>query len=107
MTVDFPGGPVVKNSTCQNKGHGFDPWSGKIPHAIRQLSPCPMTPESVFKSPWATTTAAHVPGAYAVQQEKPPQWETHVAQLENPHSPQPENAWAQQQRPSAARDKYN
>ena len=26
-------------STCQCRRHGFDPWSGKIPHAAEQLSP--------------------------------------------------------------------
>ena len=31
-------------STCQCRGHTFEPWSGKIPHALEQLSP------------WATTT---------------------------------------------------
>ena len=31
-------------SACQCRGHGFDPWSGRIPHATEQLSP------------WATTT---------------------------------------------------
>ena len=31
-------------STCQCRGHGFEPWSGKIPHAVEQLGP------------WATTT---------------------------------------------------
>ena len=71
MTVDFPGGPVVKNATCQNRGHRFDPFSGKIPRAIGQLSPCSITTESVLKSPWATTTAAHVPRAHALQEEKP------------------------------------
>ena len=25
---DFPGGAVVKESACQCRGHGFDPWSG-------------------------------------------------------------------------------
>ena len=34
---DFPGG---KESTFQCRGHGFEPWSGKIPHAAEQLSPC-------------------------------------------------------------------
>ena len=30
---------MVKNpSTFQCRGHGFDPWSGKIPDALRQLS---------------------------------------------------------------------
>ena len=31
-------------SACQCGGHGFGPWSGKIPHAVEQLGP------------WATTT---------------------------------------------------
>ena len=43
------------------QGHGFQPWSGKIPHAAEQLSPC------------ATTTEACVPRARGLQQEKPPQ----------------------------------
>ena len=27
-------------SVCQGRGHGFDPWSRKIPPAAGQLSPC-------------------------------------------------------------------
>ena len=26
-------------SACQCGGHGFEPWSGRIPHATEQLSP--------------------------------------------------------------------
>ena len=47
--LDFPGDPVVKNLPSQCKIHGFDPWSGKIPHATGQLS---------LK---AATTEAHTP----------------------------------------------
>jgi len=59
---DFAGGPVVKNlfavlasaahilkkkkeSVCQCRGQGFDPWSRKIPRAARQLSLCTTTTE--------------------------------------------------------------
>ena len=35
------------------------PWSGKIPHATGQLSPC------------ATTNEASAPGAHALRQERP------------------------------------
>ena len=35
MELSFPGGSVVK---CRR--HGFDPWSGKIPHPAEQLGPC-------------------------------------------------------------------
>ena len=31
-------------SACQRRGHGFEPWSGRIPHAAEQLGP------------WATIT---------------------------------------------------
>ena len=26
-------------SACQCRGHGFEPWSGRIPHATEQLGP--------------------------------------------------------------------
>ena len=46
---DFPGGAMVKNPSANagnNQGPGFNPWSGKIPHATEQLSPCATTTES-------------------------------------------------------------
>ena len=30
---DVPSGPVVKNLPANARAGGFDPWSGKIPHA--------------------------------------------------------------------------
>ena len=33
-------------STCQCMGHRFDPWSGRIPRALEQLSPCNVMPKS-------------------------------------------------------------
>ena len=38
MFRGFSGDSVVKESTCQYRRQGFDPWSGRIPHAIEQLS---------------------------------------------------------------------
>ena len=43
-TRGFPWWLSGKESTYQCRRHGFDPWSGKIPHAEEQLSP------------WATTS---------------------------------------------------
>ena len=43
-------------SACQCRVHGFEPWSGKIPHAAEQLSPCATTTEPALQSPRATTT---------------------------------------------------
>ena len=41
----FPWWSNGYESTCQGRGHGFDPWSGKIPHAIEQQSPSTATTE--------------------------------------------------------------
>ena len=41
---DFPGDPVVKSPPA-NAGDGFDPWSVKSSHAVRQLNPCITTTE--------------------------------------------------------------
>ena len=35
---DFPGGTLDENPLANPRGHGFDSWSGKIPHAEGQLS---------------------------------------------------------------------
>ena len=37
-----------KESICQFRRQGFDPWSGKIPHATEQLSPWVTTIEPVL-----------------------------------------------------------
>ena len=63
---------MVKNPPAC-RGRGFEPWSGKIPHATEQLSPCATTTEPPLESLRATTTEARVPRARAEQQEKPPQ----------------------------------
>ena len=43
--------------TCQCRRHGFDPWSGKIPHFSEQLGQCTTT-EPVLWSPGASTMEA-------------------------------------------------
>ena len=40
-----------KESACQCRRHGFNPWSGKIPHDVGQLSPCTETAEPALRSP--------------------------------------------------------
>ena len=44
----FPGGSVVNNPPCQCRRHKFNPWSGKIPRAMEQISPCTTTMELVL-----------------------------------------------------------
>ena len=62
--------------------HGFNPWSGKIPHAAKQLRPC------------ATATEAHVPSNLCSTTREA------TAAKRSPCSPQLEKALARQQRPS-------
>ena len=38
-------------STCQCRGHRFEPWSGKIPHATERLSPWATTAEPARLEP--------------------------------------------------------
>ena len=92
-----------KESTCQRRGHRFDPQSRKIPHATGLLGQYTTTPEPMYHR------------ACAPQQEKPPQWEACTLQSRvalappaphptptTPRSLQLEKACTQQ-RPSAAK----
>ena len=38
----------VAGNPPASAGHGFSPWSGKIPHAAEHLGPCTTTAESVL-----------------------------------------------------------
>ena len=85
----FSGDSVVKNPPA-NAGDEFDPWSRKIPHAMKQLNPCVPTTEPVCAlepmshNYWALKLQLLKPTwprACAPQQEKPPQGEA-CAQLE-------------------------
>ena len=45
-----------KESACQRRRQGFEPWFGKTPHTKKQQSP-----RTTLLSPCATTAEAHVP----------------------------------------------
>ena len=45
LTEDFSGDPVVKNLSCSA---GDNPWSGKIPHAMGQLTSCAVATEPLL-----------------------------------------------------------
>ena len=51
----FPGSSVVKEFTCQCGRHRFNPWSGKILHALEQLNLCTTMAEPVLQSPETAT----------------------------------------------------
>ena len=48
-----------EKSTCQYRGHGFNPWSGKIPHATGQLSLCTTNTESASLEPVLHNKRSH------------------------------------------------
>ena len=77
---DFPGGAVVKNPLANAGDTGLSPGPGRshMPQSNKAYAPQLLSLRSracepQLLSPHATTTEAHVPRAYALQQVKPPQ----------------------------------
>ena len=74
-------------SACQCRGHRFNPWSRKIPHAIGAAKPV----RHNYGSLWSLALQPQMlrpmcPRAHALQRKKPPQWAARPPQLES--SPQ-------------------
>ena len=85
MSLGFPGGMAGKNPPANAGDTGF--WSGKIPHAQEQLSPCATTTEAAHSRTRNYNSRARTlqlqepkPRACALQPEKPPQWEARAPQ---------------------------
>ena len=70
-----------KEPSCQCRGHGFHPWSGRIPSVwsseaqVPLLSLCSRAGEPRLLNPRAVTAEARVPLSLHLLQEKPLQWE--------------------------------
>ena len=93
-------------SACQCKRHEFDPWSGKIPHAVKQLSPRTTTIKPVLQSPRTTTTEAHTPQSpCSATREATATRNPRTATREQPLLFTATEKPVQQQRPSAAKKK--
>ena len=69
-------------SSGQCRGHGFEPWSRKIPHAAEQLSPC------------ATAAEAHAPRSRAQKQREATTISPRTTTKSGSRSPQLEKARA-------------
>ena len=50
-----------KELACQGRRHSFNPWSGKMPHAMEQQGLSTTAIETVLYSLGATTAEAHMP----------------------------------------------
>ena len=48
LDLELPSWSSGQEFACQCRGHGFEPWSGKIPRAVEQQSPCTTTTEPVL-----------------------------------------------------------
>ena len=84
-----------KESACQCKGHRFDPWSRKIPHASEQLSPRATITEPT-RLRHGSLHASHTE-AYTPHTRKPTRYTAHAPQPEKlPHrearTPHPEKS---------------
>ena len=66
-----------KEPACQCRRHGFDPWSGKIPHAPEQLGSCPATAGS--RNCWRLRALEP-----ALSSKKSPWWDACSLQREQP-----------------------
>ena len=80
-------------SACRCRGHGFEPWSGKIPHATEQLSPR------------ATTTEPACLESCSATREASAMRSPRTAMKSMPCSAQLEKARAQQRRPNTGKNK--
>ena len=94
-----------KESTCQCRRHGFNPWSGKIPHAAEQLSSCATATEPVLQSPGAAPTEAHVPQSPCSTREATAMKSLRTATGDEPPLATTREKPTRQQRPSTAKNK--
>ena len=84
MTI--PGLPWWRSgweSACQCRGHGFEPWSGRIPHATEQLGPWATTTEPARLEPVLRNKRGHDNERPAHRDEE---WPPLAAAGESPHT---------------------
>ena len=91
LSLDFPGGTVVKNLPANAGDMGSSPGPGR---SYMLWSNSARVPQVL--SLHTTTTEAHVPRAHAPRQE--------ATAMRSPRSPQLEKARAQQRRPNTAKN---
>ena len=92
----FPRGQSGWESSCQCRGHRFDPWCKKTPLAVEQLSPCTTTTKASWHN-WGSPCTLEL---MLHGNEKP-----YTMTKSSSQSPQLEQTLTWQQRPSAAKNK--
>ena len=71
------GASLVLQYVCQRRGHRFDPWFGKIPHATGQPVPRDTTSEPVCCNYWSPCSCK-----VCSERGEPPRGEARLLQLE-------------------------
>ena len=90
----FPGGAVVESLPANAGDYGFEPWSGKIPHAAEQ------------QNPWATTTEpARLEPVLRNKSGRDSERPAHRDEEWPPLAATREKALAQKRRPNTAKNK--
>ena len=92
LSIGFPWWLSGKESACQCREHEFDPWSGKIPHAMEQWSLWITTTQAVLQSLGTATTEACMPWSPSCAKQKSPQWEVRTQLERSPRSSQSEKS---------------
>ena len=54
--IGLPWSSTSFECACQCRGHGFDPWSGKIPHVVGHINPHARATEPVCCNYWSLHT---------------------------------------------------
>ena len=98
-----------KESACLGRRHGFSPSSGKIPHAMEQLSPHATTIKPVLQNPGATTTEPTRCNHLSLHVLEPMLYSKRSQTMKSLHFEQPlltvtKEKLEQQQRPSTAKN---
>ena len=94
-----------RESAGQCRRHGFQLWSGEIPHTVGQPSLCPQGLSLCSRDLGQQQLKPASPRTCAPQQEKPPQWEARAPLVESsPHSPQLEKTPCSKEDPAQAKN---
>ena len=94
--------------------YGFNPWSGRVPHASDWLGTCSTTAEPTSRacktqllSLRTAITKAGAPGVYALQREASTMRGPHTVTKRSPCSPRLGKVHMQQWRPSTTKTKIS
>ena len=83
LSVGLPWWRSGWESACQCRGHRFEPWSGKIPHAVEQLGPWATITEPARLEPVLCNKRGHDSERPAHCDEE---WPPLAATRESPHT---------------------